>query len=405
MRRPHRDDRSGDSAAWLVSAAVDAAGSDILIFLVVVGARFLVPLLIPRFPLPAIVAALVIDAADQTIFQQFTDLNLDGYQSYDKALDIYYLTVAYLSVFRNWTNGFAVDVARFLWYYRLIGVMAFEITGERWLLLVFPNTFEYYFIAYELVRTMWDPRRMTRKTVVAVAAAIWVFVKLPQEWWIHIAQNDFTDFMKETVFGVDPLDSWGDAFGNRPLVLVAILAALAGLVGLGVVLSKRLPSRDWPFGFDADRPAPVEMWAPDETRTDHASLAGTHVSLRWPLFEKVVLLGLVGGIFTLVLGVDARGFQIIGAVTLLVLVNAGVSALLVRRGVDWSSVALQFVVLAAFNTVLLIVYSGIVGDGRVNRGSAIFFGLLLTMILVLFDRFRHDRIEQISAAPARSENH
>ena len=48
--------------------------SDDLVFLLVVGARFLVPLLIPRFPLPAILAALVIDAADQTIFQAFTDL-------------------------------------------------------------------------------------------------------------------------------------------------------------------------------------------------------------------------------------------------------------------------------------------------------------------------------------------
>jgi hypothetical protein len=388
-----------------VFAAVDAAGSDIAIFLVVVGARFLVPLLIPRFPLPAIVAALVIDAADQTIFQQFTDLNLDGYQSYDKALDIYYLTVAYLSVFRNWTNGFAVDVARFLWYYRLVGVMAFEITEERWLLLVFPNTFEYYFIAYELVRTMWDPRRMSHKAVVAVAAGIWVIIKLPQEWWIHIAQNDFTDFMKETVFGVDPLDSWSDAFGNRPLVLVAILAAIAGLVVLGVKYAKRLPVTDWPFGFDVDRPAPVALWAPDAERPDRDGLADTHVSMRWPLFEKVVLLAFVGGIFALVLGVEARGIQIVAAVTLLVLVNAALSALLVRRGVHWSSVALQFVALAALNTVLLAVYSSIISEDRINRGSALFFGLLLTMILVLFDRFRQDRLDRSAAVPAPSPTH
>ena len=42
---------------------------DTVIFLLVVASRFVVPLAIPRFPLPAIVAALVIDAADQTIFQ------------------------------------------------------------------------------------------------------------------------------------------------------------------------------------------------------------------------------------------------------------------------------------------------------------------------------------------------
>ena len=29
---------------------------------------------------------------------------------------------------------------------------------------------------------------------------IWVFIKLPQEWWIHIAQLDFTDFMADYPF-------------------------------------------------------------------------------------------------------------------------------------------------------------------------------------------------------------
>ena len=96
--------------------------SDIAVFLVVLALRFIIPLFIPRFPLPAILLALVLDAADQTIFQQFTNLNLDGYQNYDKALDIFYLTIAFLAVYRNWTNTSAINVARFLWYYRLIGV-------------------------------------------------------------------------------------------------------------------------------------------------------------------------------------------------------------------------------------------------------------------------------------------
>jgi len=86
--------------------------SDLLIFWIVVAARFLVPLAIPRYPLPAIVTALIIDAVDQTIFQQFTNLPLEGYQGYDKALDIYYLTIAYISTLRNWTNLFAFKVSR-----------------------------------------------------------------------------------------------------------------------------------------------------------------------------------------------------------------------------------------------------------------------------------------------------
>lgn len=85
--------------------------SDEMIFLLVVGARLGIPLLIFRFPLPAIVAALVLDAADQTIFQNNTDLDLTNYQGYDKALDIYYLSIAYLSTFRNWADPFAARTA------------------------------------------------------------------------------------------------------------------------------------------------------------------------------------------------------------------------------------------------------------------------------------------------------
>ena len=166
------------------------------------------PAVHPPVPASGDPAALVIDAADQTIFQQWTNLNLDGYQNYDKALDIFYLTIAFLAVYRNWTNTTAINVARFLWYYRLFGVWLFEVFQERWILFVFPNTFEYFFIAYVAIRTQWDPRRLTNRAVIGLAAFIWIFIKLPQEWWIHIAQNDFTDFMKVDVFGTTPTTSW-----------------------------------------------------------------------------------------------------------------------------------------------------------------------------------------------------
>ena len=130
-----------------------------VVFWLVVGSRFFVPLLIPRYPLPAILAALIIDGIDQTIFQTYTTLDLEGYQGYDKALDIYYLTIAYISTMRNWTNLFSFQVSRFLFYWRVIGVVSFELTHIRELLLIFPNTFEYYFIFYEAYRARWDPRR------------------------------------------------------------------------------------------------------------------------------------------------------------------------------------------------------------------------------------------------------
>lgn len=116
-------------------------GRDLLVMLIVVGARLLVPLFIPKYPLPAGILALVIDGVDQTIFQIFTTMQLGWYQSYDKSLDIYYLSIEYLSTMRNWANLYAFRMSQFLFYFRLLGVLLFELLQARALLLFFPNTF------------------------------------------------------------------------------------------------------------------------------------------------------------------------------------------------------------------------------------------------------------------------
>ncbi len=206
-----------------------------VVFVVVVLLRFTVPLFIPKFPLPAVIACLVLDAADQSIFQMFTDDPLPGYQSYDKALDVYYLAIAYISTMRTWRDPVAFQLSRFLYIYRLVGVLLFELLGQRWLLLVFPNTFEYFFIVYEAVRTRWNPLRMSATALVGTAAFIWIVIKLPQEWWIHVAQLDFTEFMDD----------------NPWAYYVIGAAALALAIGIWVN-RRKIPATDWPFTVAVD---------------------------------------------------------------------------------------------------------------------------------------------------------
>ena len=183
--------------------------------------------------------ALVVDAADQSIFQAF---------GYDPRR-------ATRATTRRWTSTtwrsptcrrcgtgrsrLAFEVARFLYFYRLVGVRRSSSRPSAWLLLVFPNTFEYFFIAYEVVRTRRDPLRYSLRFWVGMAAAIWIFVKLPQEWWIHIAQLDFTDFMADYPF------MWG------------VLLAVAMIVAIVIwTQRKRIPQPDWPFTVNVDRHLP-----------------------------------------------------------------------------------------------------------------------------------------------------
>lgn len=366
-----------------------------LVFLAVMIARLGVPLLIPRFPLPAIVAALVIDAADQSIFQLYTDLNLDNYQSYDKALDIYYLAIAYIATLRNWTNLYAVDTARFLWYYRLVGVAAFELIGSRSLLLIFPNTFEYFFGWYEAVRTRWNPRRLTRRHILIAAAFIWIVIKLPQEYWIHIAQLDTTDLIKESVLGVEIETPWGEALSENLWVYPLLIAIAGGLAGLLWWLNRRLPAPDWPTTFDADTHQDEQLSAAVPRRTRDP---------RHALIEKVALLGLMVVIFSqLMPGLQASALQVAIGVMVVVIANSFVSGWLARRGTEWRSTLTEFAVMLAINFALAVLYAVALplADGEVRLRVLLFLSFILTIVITFYDRYQpiYDRRVAAGAKP------
>ena len=91
--------------------AADSGVGFAALFGVVLAVRFALPLVIFRYPLPGVIGCLVVDAADQTVFQWF-GYDPPFYQSYDKAMDIFYLSIAYVSILRNWASAGAAGVAR-----------------------------------------------------------------------------------------------------------------------------------------------------------------------------------------------------------------------------------------------------------------------------------------------------
>ena len=360
-----------------------------LVVLAVILSRLLVPLLIIRFPLPAIVACLVIDAVDQSIFQAIApDADLAGYQSYDKALDIYYLVIAYTSTLRNWTNRFAVSIARFLIFYRLVGVVLFELTGIRELLFIFPNTFEYFFIFYEAVRLFWDPRRMSQRVLLAATAFIWIFIKLPQEWWIHIAQLDTTDLIQEGIFGVPAGTPWAETFAARPwIVVIAIVAAALAVFAVLWLMKHKLPPPDRALTIDADaepgRTPPVEQLRAVRTRLAKHVF---HVSL----LEKYALIALVSIIFGQMLGVRPDPLELSFLIGLVVVANAALSTWLQRFGFGPGPALRQFIVTGLLNVgivaVLLLLFDLL--GAPADAATLGFFVLLVTLLVTLYDRYR-----------------
>jgi hypothetical protein len=371
---------------------------DLAVFLAVVSARFLVPLGIPRFPLPFEIAAMLLDAADQTIFQQFTKLNLEGYQSYDKALDVYYLSIVYLSTMRNWTHLFAFEANRFLYFYRLVGVVLFEATHTRAILLIFPNTFEYFFIFYEAVRLRWNPLRMSKRMIIYAVAFIWIFIKLPQEYWIHIAQKDTTDLIKEDIFGVSVDTGWGEIVSDFTWVFVLLAVAIVlVIVGIRWVFRHKLPPAEWKLSFDAD--AHGTGVTEEGVQAQVRALSGQIWSRE--LLEKIAMMSMIIFIFSkIVPGTDTTNLQLTLGVAVLIFINAAVSEWFARRGRTFETVAQQFVAMAAINAGIIVAFDLLASwrDRSFHIGAALFFTLMLTLLVVLYDRYRPIYLARVAAA-------
>lgn len=355
---------------------------DMFIFWSVVAGRFLIPLLIPRFPLPGILLAMVLDGIDQTIFQKYTNLNLDGYQGYDKALDIYYLTIAYISTMRNWSNLYAYKVSMFLFYYRMIGDLLFQLTHIRALLLIFPNTFEYFFDFYEAVKLRWNPIRLAPKVILGAAAFIWIFIKLPQEWWIHVAQLDTTDFIKEKILHVSVDTPWGEAISQNLWVfpVIGIIALILGVVIYKII--KILPKADYKLNFEAI-PEIKPLTSASRKINSYKDLINRE------LFEKMSMMTLIVVIFAQVVpGIKATNIQLAIGVIVILFANT-LLTFYIKKFVKINSMVENFILMIVLNVGLALSYVVILpySHGEANMNAIVFFSVMIALLVTLYDTY------------------
>ncbi|MFL6167678.1 MAG: hypothetical protein ACJ710_15465, partial [Ornithinibacter sp.] len=258
--------------------------------------------------------------------------------------------------------------ARFLYFFRLVGVAAFELSHWRPILLLFPNTFEYFFIAYELVRLRWDPRRFGTRFWVVTAACIWIFVKLPQEYWIHVAQLDFTD-------------TWQEVAWFPPLIVGAVLL---GLAILWFVVRPRLLTADWSWRLAADR-LPEEM----DTAAERDAWTASHVKVwSWSTLEKVVLIGLLSTIYARILpGLEVSDLRMFVGIALFVVVNAAISIAVARRAGSREGLAAAFGARVVVNVGLVLLARLLLGSSALDLSATVFFVLLISLLVTYHDRF------------------
>ena len=198
--------------------------------------------------------------------------------------------------------------------------------------------------------------------------------------------------MRETVFGV-PLDtSWGDALAeNLWFVVLLLVVAVLAIIG-GRAAFRAAPAPDWRLTFAVDRHL-------DDRHRDDPSADdgfGSDVPLvSWYVFEKIVLMALITVIFSQVLpNLDATAIQVAIGVTVVVVATSAASQWISGWGYSRSTTVGEFLATLALNCVIVGVYLVVLrrSDRPVNEAALVFFVLLLTLIVTLFDRFHRRRL-------------
>jgi len=153
--------------------------------LVIAMVRVLGSLPVLRWPLAGGILAVLADLSDLLLLDLLDWGGVADYQSFDKWLDQVY-QVCFLAVALRW-RGVERGVATGLYLFRLVGFVAFELTGNRLILFVVPNVFETWFLAVAVLHAVrpgfsWTPAR----TVVVLA--ITTGLKVLHEWAIHVGR-------------------------------------------------------------------------------------------------------------------------------------------------------------------------------------------------------------------------
>ena len=186
-------------------------------FLIFSLIRISAALLIFKWPLPGILLSALLDGYDWDFLHTSKDFSYDFYQTWDKVMDMIYLTIAAVTVNR-WKDILSKNIAIFFYFLRASGVLLFFIFNIKPLLFFFPNVFENFFI-WSLIFL-----KISGRQIISKSKAVWLFIvfsiaapKIFHEYVMHIKNIqlwyildfNFIDKTNETVRQYTNWLGWG----------------------------------------------------------------------------------------------------------------------------------------------------------------------------------------------------
>lgn len=174
-------------------------------WIIVIIMRVLAGLTIFRWPLAGGLLSILADNLDIVILGYFHVPDISPYNRVDKILDTYYLTIEVL-VSLDWKNKLARKISIISYIYRLVGAILFEITNARFLLLIFPNLFENFFIFYLAAKKILKKDLVSSPKNATIIIILLLIPKLIQEYFLHVLEFPIWGWIIDNVFtklGVD----------------------------------------------------------------------------------------------------------------------------------------------------------------------------------------------------------
>ncbi len=135
-----------------------------------------------RWAFAGAVLAILVDLSDLFMMNLLDLGGVPNYQVMDKWLDQVYLAL-FLLVALRWPPVPAA-VALPLYLFRLAGFAVYEVTETRWVLLAFPNVFEFWFLAVAAQRLWWPGFRYRLGSTALLLVAV-TLAKFGHEWVVH----------------------------------------------------------------------------------------------------------------------------------------------------------------------------------------------------------------------------
>ncbi len=136
-----------------------------------------------RWAFVGAIIAILIDFSDLFLMGWIQLGGVGNYQAFDKWIDLVYMGTFLWVAVRQW-DGPERSVAIALFAFRMIGFVAFEATENRFVLLAFPNVFEFWFVGIAAFRHWWPEYQFTTPRI-AGWLGLCIVLKMAQEWILH----------------------------------------------------------------------------------------------------------------------------------------------------------------------------------------------------------------------------